>query len=779
MLALLAIAALALVTRSANLGQVFPADGSGPRILFVDTFYHLRRIELIVSGGHWIPPFDFYSTYPTGGDFFWPPLFDQGLAAAAWAVRPLVDSAREAIRWVGALLPVVLGALVVFPVFALGRLFFGRAVGLVSAAAIAVFPWHAEYTCLGRPDHHGAETLLLTLTFLLFVRVTIEAEKRRVRFRDLVGPRARLLPWGRIALCGVAAAATLSVQMGAVLLLGVIPAVVAVRFFLAAWRGRDVEPLLVAASLTLGIATALLGPLHTLWGGNRRFEFVYNQPSLFQPTLLLLFALVPYFLHRIARPMRLAGARGPIVALVGAAASAMVFLVLPLVLIRGFRGAVVSAAGWVGGEEVYLPTVLETQPLFRSAGGLSLEPIVAYSGFLLPAAVVGLALLPSWMRSSRRIRRDAQLFLLVWSLAFFVLSINQVRFLMYGAVNASLLAGAAVGFPFVARAPASRRARGAFGIPAALAAALSALLLAHAGFVAHRRIALRDRGLEPPLERCFEWMADGTPATSFYLDPDRRPEYGVMTTPEWGHHIVWFARRPVTSNPFFDLDGLRRTAAFFLARDENEALRALDAAGCRYVVFTHRAFDTVRYAGLLDGDLGAHWTSLTGEAERIERLARTPSTGLYLLDGAFSPQFSLGGRILEMDGRYDRFRLVWESAESLDEDSVWIPFRGFGGIKIPFVKVYERVEGARVVGRGAPGAAVQLTLPIRTNADRTFVFSRTVVCGLDGRFEFRVPYAGSPNLRWAGTGESPSAIGERVVIPEEAVVSGGIVEVPR
>jgi asparagine N-glycosylation enzyme membrane subunit Stt3 len=450
---------------------------------------------------------------------------------------------------------------------------------------------------------------------------------------------------------------------------------------------------------------------------------------------------------------------------------------MPLVLIPGFAAAVGAAAGWVGGQEVYLPTVLETQNLFTPQGRFTLGPVIEHTGLFFPAAILGLLLYPFWMQMAKRSRRNAQIFFLVVSVCLLALSANQIRFLMYGTVCIALLAAAVVAFPFLVRRGRILAEGPGRGPATATAALLSAVLLVHAGYLTNHRLAGRYRGIDTPLAGAFRWMVRGTPPTSHYLDPSSPPEYGILTTPGYGHHITYLARRPVSSNPFFDLDGLRRSTAFFLARDDDEAVRAMDAARCRYAFLTPRSFDSTRYAPLLDGEAGERWRESDPEERRIELLAETPCAGLYLFDGASSPRFRLGDKVLEINGRYDRFRLVYESEETLEEGSPLLPFRGFGGARVPFVKVFERVEGARVAGRAEPGTLVRLSVPVTTSAGRRFEFTRIAEPGLDGRYEFRVPYPERARVEVL-TGDDFRTLRVRAVeIPEEAVLEGRVVEV--
>jgi dolichyl-diphosphooligosaccharide--protein glycosyltransferase len=114
-----------------------------------------------------------------------------------------------------------------------------------------------------------------------------------------------------------------------------------------------------------------------------------------------------------------------------------------------------------------------------------------------------------------------------------------------------------------------------------------------------------------------------------------------------------------------------------------------------------------------------------------------------------------------------------------------------------WVKTFERVPGARVVGRAAPNATVVATVEVAYGtetgteageADGTFTYCQRATAGPDGRFELRVPYAttglsgcdpttGCTDVRARPTGpfRLRSTAGGRATlsVPEAAVTTDG------
>ena len=97
--------------------------------------------------------------------------------------------------------------------------------------------------------------------------------------------------------------------------------------------------------------------------------------------------------------------------------------------------------------------------------------------------------------------------------------------------------------------------------------------------------------------------------------------------------------------------------------------------------------------------------------------------------------------------------------------------------RMPRAWVWERVEGARVVLRGAPGAPyelrVELTYP---DTEQRVVFEREGVLGPEGVHLLRVPYAtDAPNgdgVARSGAQVRIAGVPRTLVVPEEAVRTG-------
>ncbi len=82
----------------------------------------------------------------------------------------------------------------------------------------------------------------------------------------------------------------------------------------------------------------------------------------------------------------------------------------------------------------------------------------------------------------------------------------------------------------------------------------------------------------------LEWLKTHTEQTSYYLQPEKKPEYSILAWWNYGNWIVYEAKRPVVANNF--QVGAKDAARFFLSQNESEAMKIIQKRGVKYVVTT-------------------------------------------------------------------------------------------------------------------------------------------------------------------------------------------------
>jgi len=177
LLGLLAIFVLALVLRTAFVYDSATDDGfrlTGGS----DPYYHKRVVDHVQENGDHLVH-DEMLNYPYGANNNRPPLFDWSIAITGLALSPFFEDSEESTWWAMELLPAIFGALIVFPVYAIGRAQFGRPAGLVAALFIAINAGHVSHSTLALADHDSYVIFFATTAFFFFMRGLTEAHDRR------------------------------------------------------------------------------------------------------------------------------------------------------------------------------------------------------------------------------------------------------------------------------------------------------------------------------------------------------------------------------------------------------------------------------------------------------------------------------------------------------------------------------------------------------------------------------------------------------------------------
>jgi dolichyl-diphosphooligosaccharide--protein glycosyltransferase len=660
-----------------------------------DALYHLRRILYSCTRFPASLDFDRYLQHPLGARPIWTPTFDWVLALLLRPLGSVEDpSALErAAMWV----PPVLGAATVVALYSVARRHFGVGAAWIAAGTLCVLSGHFWYSQVGFLDHHAA--VALSSTLLLGAGMTFA--------RDVGAPERGPGP-GRELRLGLAMALCLLVWPGSLLHVALAQGACALEVVCCRDRRGAARS---ARELALAHAVAVLAVLPLAVRSHWPQWGAFSPVVLggFQPWWLLSGALLCAGAARLWRSERAGRTRARRAASAGLLAVAL--LASSAALLPGLLEGLGDAWRWLARREAFQARVGESQPLLSGEEGFTLSVAIArLSLFALAFPLVWVvALRAARGRSSAPLR-----LLLLWSLGLFAATLLQRRFFNSFSVAMALVLGwTGVGvwrsLPF-RRASAGLRAAGG-----ALMAVLWVGLLAPslAPYAVHLRNEWRARRGEPVevsprrlagrvLLETAHWMRLHTPSTAGWLDPTLVPEYGVIAPWDLGHALQYAARRPAVVDNFGDdlgPEGFELAARYFRG-GEPEALEIAASRRVRYAIAAARA------------GFGA---PLPGPAS-MQR-------ALYDRDGSAGDP----GGPPPLVGH----RLVYESR----------PGEGSGRQRASLYKVFEIVPGARIRGRAAPGARVELALPVRTNRLRSFVYRASARADAGGRYVFRVPYA--------------------------------------
>ncbi len=537
-----------------------------------DPWYHVRLVENLLA--HFPLPIrvDPYLVHPGVQAVPVAPGLDLLIAGIAWLLGRGQPPTRL-VEAVAALVPPVLGALVVLPTYVFARAVAGRSAAWLAAALVAVLPGQLlERSVLGFADHHVAEVLssaavlALLATSLRRIESTGEGGATVARWRGLAIAAGACLALYRLFWA--------SALMGILLL---VAAFLAVALSARPRGGVPTPGLCRAFALSFAVAgILLLLALPIVPGAGRDALVLLAAATLAEST-----ERIAGWARRRARPS-------------GAFAGAAAALVAGALLASALAGHGVLAAIGANLRRLHFRStasyVTEAQPL---AAFHPLRFLWNELGVTWMIAVAGLVLL-AWR--ARRQGRAAAVLLAVWTAGVTVAMAGQVRFAYYLAVPVAVLAALAL-----AELASIQRT-----VAAVVVAVVLVCLLVEAV-----PVAATDHGPSDAWAEALQWMRHATPEP--FADPgaylaryDRarppRSGYGVLAWWDSGYWITRIAHRVPIANP--TQEGAQRAAAFLLAQDEASAERIAGPLDVGYVI-VDRGLPVERPHGGKEGSEGA------------------------------------------------------------------------------------------------------------------------------------------------------------------------------
>jgi dolichyl-diphosphooligosaccharide--protein glycosyltransferase len=675
-------------------GRFALSDGS---VLFYgpDSYYHMRRILYTVNHFPATLWFDSYVDYPNGLEITWPPLFDIVGAAVASA-----GGSTYGAEMMASLLPPVIGALAVGVIYLVAREMFDKRIGLASAFFLTISSYAVAVNSFGYVDHHALEMLLLALIVLSLLRSASD------------------IRWSAAA--GISIALLAYTWMGSAAYVLMVLIYTIARMSLDLRDGREPPKDLVMAP---AIALLLVLPF---WSSH------WMIPSAIAIFTLLGSSLLGYAIYIIVQK------RLPWYSLPGIMIASGLIV---LVVIYALRGGVTSVFYTTLVNR--LPYVLggEMSGLIEEASPLLTMDLKSVLGLNIIITVAVLALV-----ARRHIYDRKKVLLIVWTLIALLLTFGQKRFLYILSLNMSILF--AVLFSELCTLAERKERRQMMALTLIILVVMSIPSLWRLS-----RISDDAPDIEGDWVAALKWLKEGTPPTSFFDDPSRRPEYGIMSSWSYGNWIIYLGERPVVANNF--QAGVADSTRFFLSESESDAEGILNKRGARYVITSWEMLyltlpSTARWIGedpssYLRYTVSGKYLSI----ELTDRLRKTMLARLQLYDG------------LNMS----HLRLVYESAT----------FRG-DNPSTASVKIFEHVPGAVVTGRSS-GPVVAI-LNLTTNQGRRFTYA-IEADPVNDVYTLSLPYSTGDNGAVRAEGDyvimSPE-IAKELSIDEEDVLLGSTIQ---
>lgn len=784
---------IAIFSISLYFRAVIPYDyifNNGTVYFSTDAMYHMRLVENTIHNFPDRLTYDPFTNYPYGSTIEWGPAWTLFIATASMLLSGSPGDMQR-VNTIAAFIPPVIGALVIFPVYVLGRQLGGRLAGILAALLIATLPGIFMYqSLLGSTDHHVAEVLLSTTMFVFLAQAIRNARGitfQHIQNKDISALKKPLL---YSMLAGMMYAMYQLTWVGAALFGFIIVIFATLQYVLDHTRGESADYLAVTCVPVFLISLIVMLPFLEPDPGASADRLSYWFRFIASVMGILAFGALSGISHifnsrkfnRYYFPLALAGILAAGMAILKLASSTLFDTITraPALVFTSGKG---------------LGTVQEAQSIFSPNlkdmfwTNFPVTGILRGNNLVLGFMLIVLAMLAY---KSVRESRPVHLLVLVWSIAMLIAVFAQARWSYYFAVNASLIAG------YFGGAISSRIfTYGGWDTPDVNFKNIEpkrilslVLVVVVFSFIAGQSLwsdetVVRDLSISRISSTGYDawldamlWMKNNTPEPGLdyygkydkppYNTPYQYPEsaYGVMSWWDNGHKITYWAHRIPVANPFQEGIGggaghSPGASTFFTARTEEEANMVLAGlnpdtnSGVRYVVSdAGMAYYYQNAIAVWNED-----TDINDPALKDKNRKPDPEKYYWTFDerlgrGTVLPGMksfrSMEGRLHIFDGSgLAHYRLVHESASPVNNDrdkreelfkATYIMYGYNISIeRTGFVKVFEYVKGARVMGTAPASEPVTIQVNISTNLGRTFSYSQAVTS--NGSFAFIVPYS--------------------------------------
>ncbi|MDI6859011.1 MAG: oligosaccharyl transferase, archaeosortase A system-associated [Methanocellales archaeon] len=681
-----------------------------------DPWYHMRLVENTIRNFPHRIFFDPYTHFPVGDVLHFGPLYDQMIAFIALLIG-FGSPSQHTIEVVGAYFPAIMGALVVLPVYFIGKEIFDKRVGLLSALVVAILPGQfLSRSLLGFTDHHVAETLFSTLTIVFFIIAIRRAEG--LRFEHILKKDWGILrtPLVYSILAGLMFGCYLLSWFGALLIGFIIAVYIIIQHITDSLKNKSTDHLCIVGMITFTIPLMMVAPI--VMQGLGQYSWLHTSSFIIGILAFLVLSGIPKAMDRkgIDRsyyPLMLIG--------IGAIGVASVYLISPSLLNSMF-----------GSFSIFQPrggalTIAEVSPILYPQGVFSLGPL--WYNFTTCFYVAFIALIMLTYKVIKEWRTE-EILLVVWSLIMLFAMFGQNRFAYYFVVNVAILSGylgiKVLEFGGLDRlyedfkrrvkdpSDLSRFFSRYLKLGHMLAVVLVILLLVYPNVAitmgSGPGAAKWTGGPNMDWYESLNWMRHNTPDPGVdyyalyekpapgeaYQYPDSA--YGVMSWWDYGHWITRIAHRIPNANPFQAGIGgpgpndtiIPGACMFFTATNESTANWILDELGSKYVIMdiemaTGKFWAMGTFAE--GGDVNKYWakyqvTLPDGGAGWGPEYYKTMVVRLHFFNGEnFTSPY--GDQIEPLE----HYRLVYESPTTVGT---------IEGREIRYVKIFEYVPGENV-----------------------------------------------------------------------------------
>jgi dolichyl-diphosphooligosaccharide--protein glycosyltransferase len=308
--------------------------------------------------------------------------------------------------------------------------------------------------------------------------------------------------------------------------------------------------------------------------------------------------------------------------------------------------------------------------------------------------------------------------------------------------------------------------------------------------------------------------------------------YGVMSWWDYGHMIEYVAQRIPNANPFqagiTEENGTTGASPFFCSIDEDTSVKMLDALGSRYVAIDNQ-MATGKFPAIQkwigDEDGWEYVTNSTFVYMDQTAMYQNNNTVPILADTSKWDKSTMNRLYYHDADNMSHYRLVYESAgpyyvnlKVVNREQGYVGYNNplsFNNLQnatdiyqmysnfvvatdsigtmygydarppAKWVKIFEKVEGATLVGSAPEGTNVKALLTLKTDDGRSFNYTTSTVAH-NGSYSFVVPYSTEqmkgdgysygimPQTKYVITAGNATST---VDVPESAVMGGSTIQI--
>ncbi len=729
-----------------------------------DSVYHMRLVENLIENFPNRLTYDAFTIYPYGSYLTWGSLYDIIIGSL------ILLFGKENIDVVGVLVPAVMGTLVVVPVYFIGKELLNKKAGLFAAFIIAILPGSfLQRSTLGFTDNHVAEVLFST-TFLMFTIISLNRVKDITIKNFIKTPITYIVstPLKYSVFSGLFLGLYILTWTTGLIFSGIVAVFIILQIIINHITNKSSSSLLISTYIIYGISAILVVPFVDI--KNEFSVVIYSFAHILAPLFVIVACTSVVLLSKKIKDMKVDLYISLLYILI-------LLMVLYFIVMSLFPAFFIVTFGSLG--QLFIPHTAGSATI-TEAQSTDLGVVSSQFGINFILSIISFIILSYYLVIKRK---EKILLLIIWNIIILFALFAQNRFFYYFAINIAILSGISCGFilDYVGRWK-NIKTINVWNIMSVI------FLIFIVGFYPQgsspieismqtTQYGVRGEGFYEWHES-LTWMRNNTPDPgldyyrtyekpnlTYELDSVGRhinkttysyPEtaYGVMSWWDYGHIITYWAHRIPNANPFqsgigggyWGEDG----ASTFLISDTEEGASGVlnrlginGKSGAKYVVSNAYMAYSIQpiFAEWNLTNVGYFQQIRTSEGYKVfptEKLYNTMESKLHIFDGSGLKQY----------------RLIHESAPNQyvrggSEEVVYKqiynalinPNNPISIENSGYVKIFEIVKGANIVGKTTPNSEVEIRLNIITNINRIILYTQKTTSDSEGNYKLIVPYS--------------------------------------